>query len=145
MSSVLFSSLQFSSVGQSSTGVFQLNHKYQIGTDIHPHIHVVRNDGTDNTGNVEFEAKFRVLPLRGTASAWTAFIAGDTTLQPTDGANQTGIISWSLPFSTYNFNISSQIIMVLRRSGVTTGSIAVGSHDIHGQHAQNGSPYEGSL
>ena len=61
--------LASTAVGHSCVVSFQLPHTYQVGTDIHPHIHVVRNDATDNTGNVEFEAKFRVTGQEGSRTA----------------------------------------------------------------------------
>lgn len=137
--------LQADAIGESAIVVFQLPHRYMENTDIRPHIHVVRNDATDNTGNVEFEAKFRVTPVIGPASAWTAYVAGDTTNQPADGANNAGMISWTLSDATYNFEISYIIIMVIRRSGLTTGSVAITSADIHGQIGQTGSRDPGTL
>lgn len=137
--------LQADAIGESCTVVFQLPHRYMENTDIKPHIHVIRNDATDNTGNVEFEAKFRVTPVIGAASAWTAYVAGDTTNQPADGANNAGMISWTLSDATYNFGISYIIIMVIRRSGTTTGSIALTSADIHGQIGQMGSRTPGDI
>lgn len=137
--------LQFDAIGESAAVVFQLPHKYKLGTDIKPHIHIVRNDPSDNTGNVEFEAKFRVVPLRGTAFAWTAYSDGDISVQPADGAGKSGIISWTLANSTYNFGISDLIIMIIRRKGLTTGSVALTSADVHGQQGQLGSVNEGSL
>lgn len=137
--------LQADAVGESCVVVFQLPHTYQIGTDVKPHIHVVRNDGSDNIGNVEFEAKFRVIPLRGTAFAWTAYSDGDTGVQPDDGAGKSGIIRWTLANSTYNFGISDQIIMVVKRKALTTGSVAITSADVHGQKGQYGSTSEASL
>jgi hypothetical protein len=137
--------LQFDAIGESAAVVFQLPHMYKIGTDIKPHIHVVRNDGSDNVGNVEFEAKFRVVPLRGTAFAWTAYSDGNISVQPADGAGKSGIISWTLANSTYSFGISDQIIMILRRKGLTTGSVALTSADVHGQKGQLGSVNEASL
>lgn len=137
--------LQFDAIGESAIVTFQLPHKYMIGTDIKPHIHVVRNDGADNIGNVEFEAKFRVIPLRGTAFAWTAYSDGDTGVQPVDGAGKSGIIRWTLENATYSFGISDQIIMVIRRKALTTGSVALTSADVHGQQGQFGSTSEASL
>lgn len=137
--------LQADAVGESCTVVWQLDHRYKLGTDVKPHIHVVRNDGSDNTGDVEFEAKFRVVPLRGTAFAWTGNVAGSTALQPADGADKSGIISWTLSNATYGFGISDRIYAVIRRSGTTTGSVAVDSCDVHGQLGQPGSSQEGSL
>lgn len=137
--------LQFDAIGESASVTFQIPHIYKIGTDIKPHIHVVRNDPTDNTGNVEFEAKFRVVPLRGAAFAWTAYSDGDVGVQPADGAGQSGIIRWTLANSTYNFGISDQIIMIIRRKALATGSIALTSADIHGQKGQLGSRSEASL
>lgn len=137
--------LQFDAVGESATVVFQLPHRYMLGTDIKPHIHVVRNDGADNTGNVEFEANFRVVPLQGDAFAWTGLVAGATDLQPGDGADKTGLIAWTLANSTYNFGISDCIVMLIRRSGTTTGSVALMSADVHGQVGQIGSRTQGAL
>lgn len=137
--------LQADAIGESCSVVWQLDHRYMMGTDVKPHIHVVRNDATDNTGDVEFEAKSRVIPLRGTAFAWTGNVAGTLTLQPEDGADKSGIISWTLSNATYNFGISDRIYAVIRRSGLTTGSVAVDSCDVHGQIGQPGSTQEGSL
>lgn len=137
--------LQADAIGESATCSFQIPHRYLEGTNIHPHIHVVRNDATDNTGDVQFEAKFRVLPPKGTATSWTSYVAGSTTLQPDDGADKTGIISWVLSDATYNFGISDIIHMQIRRFGLTTGSVAISSADIHGQIGQGGSRYEGTV
>lgn len=137
--------LQADAVGESCTVTWQLNHKYRMGTDVHPHIHVVRNDGSDNAGDVEFQAKFRHLPLRGDASAWTGWIDGTKTLQPEDGADKTGLILWSLSDATYSFGISSQIMAIIKRSALATGSVAVTSCDVHAQLGQHGSDNEGSL
>ncbi len=137
--------LQFDAVGESATVVFQLPHRYMLGTDIKPHIHIARNDGSDNTGNVEYEANFRVMPLRGTAFAWTGLVAGNTDLQPADGADKTGLIQWTLADATYGFGISDCILMLIRRSGTTTGSVALLSADVHGQVGQIGSRTEGAL
>src|SRR5574343_642666 len=117
-------------VGESCTFQLQISHQHAPGTDIKPHIHIVRCDGADNTGNCEFEANFRVLPLKGAAFAWTGNVAGSTTLQPADGADQTGLISWTLANSTYNFGPSDNILCVVRRSGTTTGALALTSADL---------------
>ena len=131
--------------GESASVVFQLPHTYQIGTDIRPHIHIVRCDGADNTGDCEFEANMRHVPLQGTAAAWTGNVAGTKTLQPADGADKSGIIYWTLADATYHFGISDQILMVIRRSGTTTGGIALTSADVHGKKGQFGSRNESSL
>jgi hypothetical protein len=135
--------LQFDAVGESATVNFQIPHSHAPGTDVHPHIHVVRNDPSDNTGNVEFQANFRVIPLKGTAFAWTGLVAGSTTLQPADGANESGLIGWVLANSTYNFGPSDIIVCVIRRSGTTTGSIALTSADLHVQKGPFGTVNEG--
>lgn len=140
-----FGCLQFDAIGESSFVAFQIPHTYLLGTDIHPHIHVVRNDAVDNTGDVEFTANFRVLQLIGNVFAWTGMTAGDKTLQPVNGADKTGLIEWELSNAVYNFNISYIILMAIRRSGLATGSVAVTSADIHGQKGQFGSVNEGSL
>ena len=141
--------MQADAIGESCTVCWQINHKYKMGTDVKPHIHIVRNDGADNTGDCSFEAKFRYLPLRGTASAWTDWVAGDTTLQPATGADETGLISWSLANATYSFGISGRIMAIIKRVGVgggsETGSLAVDSTDLHIQQGQYGSQQEGSL
>jgi len=133
-------------VGESCTITgLQVPHRYLLGTDIHPHIHVVRHDGIDNAGNVEFEARLRHLPLQGTASAWTGWTAGNTAEQPADGDNETGVITWAMADATYNFGISSIIHMQVRRSGLTTGAVILTSADLHGQVGQIGSRSEGAL
>jgi hypothetical protein len=137
--------LQADAVNEGMVVNFQVPHRYLLGTDLKPHIHVVRNDGADNIGNVEFDAVFRVIPLNGTAGAWTVAANGATTEQPVDGADKSGTISWTLANATYNFNISDVIVCYVRRSGITTGSVAITSADLHGQIGQIGSRLEGSL
>lgn len=137
--------LQADAVGESCVVNLQLNHKYQVGTDIHPHIHIVRNDGSDNTGTCEFQADFRHLPLQGTASAWTGLIDGITTLQPADGADKTGLVEWELADATYHFGVSDIIVMIVRRKALATGSIALTSADMHIKQGQFGSRQEGAL
>lgn len=137
--------LQADAVDEGLVVNFQVPHRYLLGTDLHPHIHVARNDGADNTGNIEFDAVFRVIPLQGTAFDWTVAANGDTTEQPADGAGKSGVISWSLANSTYNFNISDIIVCYIRRSGLTTGSVAITSADLHGQVGQIGSRTEDTL
>ena len=137
--------LQADAVNETCVVNFQIPHTYQIGTDIHPHIHVVRNDGADNTGTVEFTARFRHIPLQGDAGAWVSGGAGATSIQPADGANKTGLIYWVLSDATYHIGISDIIICDITRSGVTTGSVAITSADIHGQLGQAGSRQEGVL
>lgn len=141
--------LQADATGESCVVSWQLNHRYKLGTDIKPHIHIVRNDGAANTGTCSFEAKFRHLPLRGTASAWTNFEAGDQTLKPADGADKSGLIAWTLADATYHFSISDIVLAVIKRvnvgGGGETGSLAVASSDIHTQTGRFGSVGEGSL
>ena len=124
---------------------FQIPHGYQAGTDVKPHIHVVRNDGADNIGNVEFEARFRHCPLHGTAGAWSGYGNGGITEQPADGAGKTGIIEWTLADATYHFGISDIIICHIRRNGTTTGSVAITSADLHGTRVRLGSASEGAI
>lgn len=138
-----FGSLQADAIGESCVVNFQIPHSYALGTDVKPHIHVVRNDGSDNTGNVEFEGKFRVIPLHGTAFAWTAYSDGSTTVQPADGADKSGLISWTLANSTYSFGVSDIIICAFRRKALTTGSIAIISADLHIQKGPFGTVAEG--
>ena len=130
-------------VGESCTFQLQISHQHAPGTDVHPHIHIVRCDGSDNTGNCEFELNARVIPLKGAAFAWTGNVAGATTSQPADGANQSGLITWSLANSTYNFGPSDIILCVVRRSGTTTGAIALTSADLHIQKGPFGTVNEG--
>jgi hypothetical protein len=133
-------------IGESCTVTgLQTNHRMLIGSDIHPHIHIVRHDVSDNAGACEFEARLRHLPLRGAASAWTAWIAGDTSAQPADGFGQTGLVTWTMADATYHFGISDRIHIQIRRSGLATGALVVESVDIHGQVGQLGSRREGSL
>ena len=135
--------LQADAIGESCIVNFQVPHSYARGTDIKPHIHVVRNDNSDNTGNVEFEAKFRVIPLQGTAFAWTAHSDGSTAVQPADGADKSGLISWTLSNSTYSFGVSDIIICAFRRKALATGSVAVTSADLHIQKGPYGTVAEG--
>jgi hypothetical protein len=130
-------------VGESCSFQLQISHQHAAGTDIEPHIHVVRCDATDNAGNCEFEANFRVLPLRGSAFAWTGWVAGTTTAQPADGANQTGLVSWSLSNATYSFGVSDNILCVVRRSGLATGALAILSADLHIQKGRFGTVNKG--
>jgi hypothetical protein len=130
-------------VGESCQFQLQVSHQHAPGTDVKPHIHIVRCDASDNTGNCEFEAKFRVLPVKGAAFAWTSNVAGSTALQPADGADNTGLISWTLANSTYNFGPSDNILCVVRRSGTTTGAIALTSADLHIQKGPFGTVNEG--
>jgi hypothetical protein len=133
-------------IGESCTVTgLQTNHRMLLGTNIHPHIHIVRHDATDNTGDCEFEARLRHLPLRGPASAWTAWVAGSTDVQPANGYGQTGLVTWVMLDSDYHFGISDRIHMQIRRSGLSTGALVVESVDIHGQVGQIGSRREGAL
>lgn len=133
-------------IGESCTVTgLQTNHRMLIGTDIHPHARIVRHDATDNAGDCEFEARLRHLPLRGPASGWTAWIAGDTSNQPADGFGETGLVSWTMLDADYHFGISDRIHMQIRRSGLSTGDLVVESCDIHGQVGQLGSRREGVL
>lgn len=130
-------------VGESCTFQLQVSHQHAPGTDIEPHIHIVRCDATDNTGNCEFEAKFRVLPLLGPARAWTANVAGQTALQPADGADETGLIVWTIADATYHFGPSDIIVCVVRRSGTATGALALTSADLHIQKGPFGTVNKG--
>ena len=137
--------IQADAINESCVVNFQIPHGYQRGTDVKPHLHVVRNDGADNTGNVEFEARFLVCPVIGAAGSWSAYSNGNTSQQPADGAGQAGIIQWTLANSTYAFNISNVIICHIRRSGTTTGSVAITSADLHGKRVRFGSTFESEL
>ncbi len=138
--------LQADAVGESMTVNFQIPHSYMSDTNVHPHIHVVRNDGADNTGKVEFTARFRHCPLHGTAGAWSADIAGSTgDAHPADGAGETGLVSWVLASTDYSFGISDVICCIVQRSGLETGSVVITSADLHVQKAQYGSIEEATL
>lgn len=138
--------LQADAINESCVVNFQIPHAYMSDTDIHPHIHVVRNDATDNTGKVEFTARFRHCPLNGTAGAWSADIAGSTGgIHPADGAGQTGVVAWNLAATDYGFGISDVVVCIFIRSGTETGSVAITSADLHVQKAQYGSINEASL
>jgi len=138
--------LQADAVGESCTVNFQIPHSYMSDTDVHPHVHVVRNDGADNIGKVEFTARFRHCPLNGTATAWSADIAGSTgDAHPADGVDETGLVAWNLAATDYGFGISDVIVCIIERSGTETGSVAITSADLHVQKAQYGSIYEAAL
>lgn len=139
--------LQADAVGESCVVNFQIPHSFMTNScEIHPHVHVVRNDGSDNVGKVEFTARFRHCPLHGTAGAWTADVAGSTDgAHPADGADQTGLVQWSLNTTDYNFGISDVLVCIIARSGLETGSVAITSADLHVQKAQYGSITEAAL
>jgi hypothetical protein len=130
-------------VGESCQFQLQIGHMHAPGTDVHPHIHIVRVGATDNTGDCEFQLNARVIPLRGAAFAWTGNVAGGTAVQPADGANQSGLVTWSLADATYNFGPSDIILCVVRRSGLATGAIALTSADLHIQKGPFGTVNEG--
>jgi hypothetical protein len=141
--------LQADATGESCEVEWQISHAYLLGTDIVPHIHVVRNDSTNNTGTVGFQAKFRHLPMHGTSSTWTDWVDGDQTNAPADGADKTGMIEWAMASSVYTFGISDVILAIVKRvnvgAGGETGSIAVHSVDLHIQQGQFGSRSEEGL
>jgi hypothetical protein len=138
-----YGALLSDAVGESCTFQLQVGHQHAVGTDVHPHIHVVRCDATDNTGNCEFELNARVIPLKGDAFAWTGNVAGATTSQPADGADKSGLVTWVLADATYHFGPSDIILCVVRRSGTTTGAIALTSADLHIRKGPFGTVNEG--
>lgn len=139
--------LQADAVGESCVVNFQIPHSFMTNScEIHPHIHLVRNDGADNIGKVEFTARFRHCPLVGTAGAWTADVPGSTgDAHPADGVDKTGLVSWSLNTTDYSFGISDVLVCIIERSGLETGSVAITSADLHVQKAQYGSILEAAL
>lgn len=124
---------------------WQLSHTTQLGQDLKPHIHWVKDDASDNTGTVVWEANFRHCPLSGAASAWTGFSAGTLEIDPGDTANSGALTEWTLADSTYHFGISDIVVMVLRRNGGTSGDAVVLSADIHYPRVRLGSKYEAKL
>lgn len=125
--------------------IFQLSHQTKLGVDLHPHVHWVKDDATDNTGTVVWEAKFRHVPLNGAASAWSAYTTGILALDPGDVANVGALTYWTLADSTYHFGISDIIEMVVRRNGGTSGDAVLLSADIHYQKVRLGSIAEAAL
>jgi hypothetical protein len=138
----LIGCLRADATGETAVIQFQLSHGMKLDTDIIPHLHYAKNDGADNTGTVTFQAKFKVCPLIGTCTAWTAFGNGTPGVIPADALGATGLDYWTLADSTYNFGISDVVIMQVKRSAGTTGSVAVCSADIHYQVDTLGSRQE---
>jgi len=134
--------LQADAVGETAVIQWQLSHSTRDNTDMHPHIHFLKNDVSDNTGTVLFEAKFRHCPLTGACGAWTAFSAGTPELVAGDTAGAQGLVEWILADSTYNFGISDVILMQVKRTGGTSGSVAVCTADLHFQKDTLGSRTE---
>lgn len=66
-------------------------------------------------------------------------------IQPADGADKSGLVKWTLAYSTYSFGVGDIIVCIIRRSGLTTGSLAVTSADLHVIKGQFGSREPGSL
>lgn len=126
--------LQADAVGETAVVQFQLPHKLiEEPDDIRPHVHFVRNDAVDNTGTVLFEAKFRKCDLSTrTCGAWSVFAAGSDIVDSGDGANKTGIVGWQLTSGVWGtWDISDVLLMQVKRSGGTSGSVAVCSADTH--------------
>lgn len=146
-----FGCLSASAAGNPSASVvFQVPHAARA-SDVKPHLHVVKDDASDNTGTAPFQAKFRVCNLHGTCGAWSAdwvtgtVIADDAGSSTTpDGADTTFLVAWTLAYATYAFTPSSLIVMQLQRNGGTSGTVAVCSVDLHYQrNALGGSVHEG--
>lgn len=127
--------LQADAAGETAVVQWQLSHGMKDNTDIRPHVHWMKNDGVDNTGTVTFEAKFRHCPLgaAGVCGAWTAFSAGTDVYTAGDVAGAHGMTLWVMADATYDFNISDVVMMQVKRTGGTSGSVAVCSADIHYQ------------
>jgi hypothetical protein len=124
---------------------FQLPHTIQTGQDINFHIHWVKDDASDVTGTVVWEAKFRHLPLSGTATIWSNFSGGTLVIDPGDVRNKAGLTSWTLADSAYNFGISDIIQVTLQRNGGTSGDAVLLSGDLHVKKARLGSTTETSI
>jgi hypothetical protein len=124
---------------------FQLPHAIKLGEDLKFHIHWVKDDAADVTGTVVWEAKFRHLPLQGTASSWTSFSAGTLIIDPSDTRNKSALTSWTLANATYSFGISDIIAVQLQRNGGTSGDAVLLSADIHAKRVRLGSINETSL
>lgn len=134
--------------GQSSTpscfAIFQLPHTYKVGTAVVLHIHWLKNDATDNTGTVVWEAKWRTSPIGAVAdAAYTAYAAGTESVATGDVKLKHGITSWTIPAT--GLNISSIIPVVVRRNGGTSGDAEIIGIDVHYQKGQQGSTNETSL
>lgn len=112
----------------------QVSHGWKKGTDLEPHIHIVRDDPSNNTGPCNFTARWRHFPLQGTVSAWSAWEPCDTTNQPAAGRNETGLVGIVIPGTTPGLGVSSQFQVQFRRGspgGGNTGDIVVTSGDLH--------------
>lgn len=133
--------LKATSVGETAVIQFQLSHGTMRDSDLHPHVHYIKN-GADYTGTVAFEAKFRHCPLTGSCGAWSAFVVGTSTVTPADAANAVGLARWALADTTYNFDISSILVMQVKLSATAVTSVAVCSADVHYQRTSMGSRTE---
>ena len=136
--------LQADATGETAVIQWQLPHSIKDASNIHPHIHYFKNDASDNTGAVTFQGKFRHCPVTGTCGDWSAFADGSTEVAPGDVAGASGVADWELADSTYNFNISSILLMQVKRTTGTTGSVAVCSADLHFERDSLGSLSEWS-
>lgn len=133
--------LKATTAGETAVIQFQLPHGYADNTDIHPHIHWVVT-GADVTGSTVFEAKFRHCPVVGTCSSWSAFGVGTIDVEPADVANSTGLTEWVLADTTYNFDLSSVLLMQFKLASTTVTNTITCSADVHYQRAANGSRQE---
>lgn len=136
--------LQADATGETLTAQFQVSHSMKAGSNLHPHVHYVKNDETDNVGTVTFQANYRHCPLTGTCGAWSGWTAGTATIVPADVADATGLFEWEIPWATYNFDISSLLLITIKRTAGTTGSVAVCSVDLHWERDSLGSTSEGA-
>lgn len=134
--------LEFDAAGETAVAQFQLSHTTKDNTDIKPHVHWLVSGG-DVTGSAVFEAKFKVCPLHGTCTAWTAFSAGSVELEPADAEGGAGITLWTLADATYNFGISDLVLMQFKLTGTTVTDAVVCSVDTHYQKGPFGSRFEG--
>lgn len=124
--------------------IFQLPHMYKVGTDIVLHIHWVKNDGSDNSGTVPWQAKWRKSPINAVMdAAYTSYTAGADVISTGDVRYHHGITSWTIPST--GLNISSIIAVVVRRNGGTSGDAEIVGIDIHYQKGQQGSTSQTSL
>lgn len=140
---VFIGCLEFDAAGETAVAQFQLPHAMKANQDIRPHVHWAAS-GSDVTGSSVFAAKFRHCPLSGTCTAWTDWENGTVSIEPADAEGGTGLTSWTLADSTYNFGISDLVLMQFKLVSTTITDSIVCSVDTHLKRDALGSANETS-
>jgi hypothetical protein len=135
--------LQADGADETAVLQFQLSHGQQPDSDVHPHVHWIVS-GVDVTGSAVYSAQFRHCPLSGTCGAWSGFAVGTTTIEPADSEGATGKTEWELSDATYDFNISSILLMQVKIDSLTVTRTIVCSADLHYQRSSGGTRLETS-